>query len=74
MTNNVKNQQKDQEHIAEQGWIVKLAPIFAALVPASAQETRIISCHDHYVDITKFNNLKLELQKTKEKLQVKELI
>ncbi|WP_375326927.1 sensor histidine kinase [Candidatus Tisiphia endosymbiont of Nemotelus uliginosus] len=73
MTNNVKNQQQDQNQIAEKGWIVKLAPIFATLVPASSQEVDIISCHENYVDITKFKSLELELQKTKKQLQAAEL-
>ncbi|WP_341764121.1 sensor histidine kinase [Candidatus Tisiphia endosymbiont of Beris chalybata] len=73
MTNNVKNQQQEQNQIAEKGWIVKFSPIFATLIPASAQETHTISYHDHYVDITKFKSLELELQQIKEKLQTAEI-
>ncbi|WP_375327445.1 sensor histidine kinase [Candidatus Tisiphia endosymbiont of Nemotelus uliginosus] len=74
MIDNVKNQQQDQKQIAEKGWIVQFAPVFATLVPASEHRADIISSHENYVDITKFKNLELELQKTKEKLQTTELI
>lgn len=73
MTDNVKNQQEEQNPLAEKSWIVKLAPIFATLIPASAQEAHTISYHDHYVDITKFKSLELELQQIKEKLQTAEI-
>lgn len=74
MTNNVKNQQQEQNQIAEKGWIVKFSPIFATLIPASSQDRDIIGDHENYVDITKFKSVELELHKTKEKLQTTELI
>ncbi len=74
MTDNVKNQQQDQEQIAEKSWIVKLAPIFATLIPASELTADVSDDHGHYVDITKYTNLQLDLQATKEKLQTAELI
>ncbi|WP_341764054.1 sensor histidine kinase [Candidatus Tisiphia endosymbiont of Beris chalybata] len=74
MTDNVKNQQQQQNQSAEKGWIVKLAPIFATLIPASSQDRDIIGDHEHYINITKFKSLELELQNTRKKLQVDELI
>ncbi len=73
MTENVKNQQQEQNQTAEKGWIVKLAPIFATLIPASKPSADVSGYHEHYVDITEFKKMELELQKTKEKLQTAEL-
>ncbi len=73
MTNNVKNQQQEQNPLAEKGWIVKFSPIFATLIPASELTTDVSGDHEHYVDITKFKNLELELQEIKAKLQTAEI-
>ncbi len=73
MTDNVKNQQQQQNQTAETRWIVKLAPIFATLIPASESSADVSGNHKNYVDITKLKNLELELQEIKEKLQTAEI-
>ncbi len=73
MTDNVKNQQQPQNQTAETRWIVKLAPIFATLIPASESSADVSGNHENYVDINKFKNLELELQEIKEKLQAAEI-
>ncbi len=57
MTDNVKNQQQQQNPLAEKSWIIKLSPIFATLIPASESSADVSGDHEHYVDITKFKNL-----------------
>ncbi|KDO02769.1 MULTISPECIES: hypothetical protein [spotted fever group] len=69
MTTNVKNQQQDQNKIIEKGWIVKLPPIFATLIPAYEQDANIIDYTENYVDIIKFRKIELELQQVKNKLK-----
>lgn len=73
MTNNIKNQQQQRNPLAEKSWIIKLAPIFATLAPASEHNADGGGDHENYVDITKFKNLELELQEIKEKLQTAEI-
>ncbi len=73
MTDNVKNQQQQQNPLAEKSWIIKLSPIFATLAPASEHNAEGGGDHEHYVDITKFKNLELELRAIKAKLQTAEI-
>lgn len=73
MIDHDKNQPLEQDTIKETGWIIKLPPIFATLVPASEHRANLMGYPENYVDITKFKNLELELQETKKQLQAAEL-
>lgn len=74
MTKHEKNQQSEQDKITESGWVIKLPPIFATLIPASKQDTDVMHISEHYVDISKFKNLELQLEKAKKQLQAEELV